>query len=68
MAQPSIWSKIKALIHEMKMTGRKAGIKGLYQRYGFKLFLAFFVYYLVRDVTLYILIPWWIAKKTILSP
>lgn len=40
-------------------------MKGLYRKYGLKLFLAFFFYYLIRDVTLYILIPWWIAQKAL---
>lgn len=50
---------------EMKQTWKQSGFKGLYRRYGIKLFLAFFFYYLIRDVTIYILIPLWIAKKTL---
>ena len=65
MPLQSSWSKLKILLREMKKTWREAGIKGLYKKYGFKLFLAFFCYYLIRDVTIYILIPWWIAKKAI---
>jgi len=65
MSAPSNWSKLKTLLGDMKKTWREAGIKGLYKKYGIKLFLAFFFYYLIRDVTIYILIPWWIAKKAI---
>jgi hypothetical protein len=67
MAPQSNWSKLKTLLSEMKKTWRETGVKGLYKKYGFKLFLAFFCYYLVRDVTIYILIPWWIAKKTLIE-
>lgn len=61
----STWPKIKAMLKEMKLTWKVAGFKGLYRKYGLKLFLAFFFYYLVRDVTIYILIPWWIAQKAL---
>ncbi len=64
ISQP-YWSKLKKLLSEMKKTWRESGIKGLYKKYGFKLFFAFFCYYLIRDVTIYILIPWWIAKKAL---
>lgn len=52
----------------MKRTWKEAGIKGLYKRYGLKLFVAFFFYYLIRDVAIYILIPWWIAQKALSNP
>jgi DHA1 family tetracycline resistance protein-like MFS transporter len=37
---------------------RKDGIKGLTRAYGWKLVACFFAYYLVRDLTLYVLLPW----------
>ena len=40
----------------------KNRIKNLYQKYGWKAAVAIFMYYLVRDVSLYILLPWLIAK------
>ena len=49
----------------MKATWTQAGFSGLYRKYGLKLFLMFFVYYLVRDVTIYLVIPWIIAKKAL---
>ncbi len=41
----------------------KKRIKDLYDKYGWKLAIAIFFYYLIRDVTLYILIPWYLAKN-----
>ncbi len=38
------------------------GFKGLIKRYGWRVAAAVFVYYLVRDVTLYVALPWLIAK------
>ena len=52
----------KGLIATMKQVRREAGWKGLFQRYGWKLVAGFIVYYLVRDVTLYILLPYLIVK------
>jgi len=43
----------------------KNKIHGLFKKYGWKAGIAIFFYYLVRDVTLYILVPWLIAKNII---
>lgn len=51
------------LFREAKQVFREGGIKGVIKRYGWKFFAVFFVYYLVRDVTIYILIPMYIAKN-----
>lgn len=42
---------------------KRDGIKVTFKRYGWKIFVLLFTYYLVRDVTLYIIIPWWVAKS-----
>ena len=57
-----LWSKIKSMLAEIRKTYRAGGFKAVWSRYGWKLFAAFFVYYLVRDVTLYIIIPYLVAK------
>ena len=54
---------IKTLFVEMKMTWKNSGMKGLYRKYGFKLFAAFFIYYLVRDSFLYLFLPWYFANQ-----
>lgn len=54
----SLW----ATFAQVRDTFRGEGFRGTFRRYGWKLFAAFFVYYLVRDVTLYILIPYLAAK------
>ena len=41
---------------------RKEGFKGLIKKGGWKLLVAFFVFYLIRDLILYVLIPYLIAK------
>lgn len=56
---------LKLIYSEMKQTWKSKGLKGLYKRYGLKLFLIFFVYYLIRDITLYIFIPWYIAQRVL---
>lgn len=47
--------------HSLKNDGLRATIK----RFGWKFFAIVFVYYLVRDVTLYIILPWMIARHFI---
>lgn len=44
---------------------RKSGFKGLGKTYGWRFVGCFTAYYLVRDVTLYILLPWMVAKGVI---
>lgn len=63
MTMPSAWTRLKFLFSEMKITWKTSGFKGLHQKYGFKLFLAFLCYYLIRDMTIYVVIPWVVAKK-----
>jgi hypothetical protein len=41
---------------------REKGMKGVFQRFGWKFFAAFFAYYLIRDLTIYVLIPWYLSK------
>jgi len=52
----------RTLFQEKKQTFKAQGFKGLFRVYGWKMVVAFFVYYLVRDVTLYILLPWLVAR------
>lgn len=40
-----------------------AGVRAVIRRYGWKFFLAFFMFYLIRDFSLYILLPYLFAKK-----
>ncbi|UXR63401.1 hypothetical protein EZJ49_09970 [Bdellovibrio bacteriovorus] len=51
------------VLREAKQVFREGGLKGVIRRYGWKFFAVFFAYYLIRDVTIYILIPWYVAKK-----
>lgn len=50
------------ILKEIKATFKESGFKGVTQKYGWKLFAAVFVYYLVRDVTLYILLPYLVYR------
>lgn len=51
------------VLREAKDVFKSDGLKGVIKRYGWKFFAVFFVYYLIRDVTLYILLPWYLAKN-----
>jgi hypothetical protein len=60
MGLKSIFSKEKG--KEYREVFKEQGFKGLVKKYGRKLVLAVFMYYLIRDSILYILIPYLIAK------
>lgn len=49
-------------ILEIRGVFREAGFRGILKRYGWKLIAAFFAYYLIRDISLYILLPYLITK------
>ena len=51
-----------AWIKTYKEIYKEKGIKAVFKKGGWKLFALVFMYYLVRDVTLYILIPYLLAK------
>ncbi len=62
LPKPSPWRRLMLVVSEARDTFKVSGFKGVVRRYGWRIFAVFFVYYLVRDVTLYVLIPWLIAK------
>ena len=41
----------------------KNKVSSFIKKYGWKAGFAIFVYYLIRDVSLYILLPWMIARN-----
>lgn len=61
----SFLHRFKEFFQQMKITWKSEGFKGLYKKYGFKLFVLFFFYYLIRDSLIYIVIPWLVAKHFI---
>ena len=54
----SLFKKLKEYRHVIK----KKGFKGFIKIYGWKVVVVVFLYYLVRDSILYILIPYLFAK------
>ena len=52
-------------ILEAKGTFKTSGFKGVVKKYGWKFFAFFFAYYLIRDVCLYIILPWYIARSVL---
>ena len=56
-------------LHELRKNTRESGIKKaikmMFKKYGWKFGLAIFMYYLIRDVTLYIVIPYLVYRGLI---
>ena len=52
--------------HELRTNTKESGlrqaIKIMFKKYGWKVGLAIFMYYLIRDVTLYIILPYLIMR------
>ena len=54
------------VLHELRKNAKESGvneaIKIMFKKYGWKVGLAIFMYYLIRDVTLYIILPYLIMR------
>ena len=60
-----LFTGIKTLLQECRTTFKEGGFKGIIRRYGWKTFAIFFIYYLTRDLILYVLIPYLVTKHFI---
>lgn len=58
-----MYAEATNIFKEAKTIFRQQGLRGVIKRYGWKFFVVFFAYYLIRDVTIYILLPWYLANK-----
>lgn len=56
----------KSAFQECGQLFKAGGFKAVFRRYGWKALIALFAYYLIRDLTLYLLIPYLIAEHIIL--
>lgn len=50
------------LLKEIKYTFKEGGFKALRKRYGWKIFAGVVAYYLIRDITIYLIIPYLIVN------
>ena len=54
------------VLHELRKNTRESGIREairkMFKKYGWKVGLAIFMYYLIRDVTLYIIMPYLVMR------
>ncbi len=57
------WSRFRAQCQEMRLIWREKGFKALIKHYGWKFFLVVFCYYLIRDILLYLVLPYFIASS-----
>ena len=48
---------------EMALSIKNKGIRISFKRYGWRLVSLVVAYYLVRDLTIYILIPYWLTSN-----
>ncbi|HWU41882.1 MAG TPA: hypothetical protein VN132_00550 [Bdellovibrio sp.] len=51
------------MLKEFKTTFKENGFKGLRKKYGWKIFAGVVAYYLIRDITLYLVLPYLIASN-----
>ena len=57
-----MFKALSELRSNTKKQGLKAASKMMLKKYGWKVGVAIFMYYLIRDVTLYIIIPYLVMK------
>lgn len=53
---------LRKWIQQLRDERREAGWRGLLKKHGWKVFAAFFAFYLVRDLILYVAVPLGLAK------
>lgn len=58
-------SRYRPRLAEAKAEWKKNGLRSLFRKYGWKFVALVFTTYLVRDVTLYIFLPWLVARRLI---
>jgi len=56
-----VWAS-RDFVREATLSFRRGGFRATLRQYGWKLFAAFFIFYLVRDVTLYVVLPYLAAR------
>jgi|TARA_B100000035_G_C20695182_1_gene420141 hypothetical protein len=49
---------VPKIVREWRADFRKGGFKLLLKEKGWKILIAFFIFYLIRDVSLYVIIPY----------
>ncbi|MBC7386797.1 MAG: hypothetical protein H7301_11640 [Cryobacterium sp.] len=57
--------RIRFTIRTVRTEMKENGLRGLFRRYGWRLFAFGIAYYLIRDIILYLFIPWLIARHLI---
>lgn len=50
-------------LREFRTNLKEKGLRGTFRHYGWKLFAAIFLYYLIRDLALYVALPLYIASR-----
>jgi hypothetical protein len=56
--------RLRTTFQEARQIYREKGFRAVLARFGWKFVVAIFLYYLIRDLTLYVLIPWLLISKT----
>ena len=54
--------RLKKFLRDARQVVRDDGFKALFRKYGWKLIAVFFLYYLIRDTILYIVIPYLVVS------
>ena len=58
-----MFKALNELRNNARESGSREAIKIKFKKYGWKVGVAMFMYYLIRDVTLYIIIPYLVYKN-----
>jgi hypothetical protein len=57
-----VLASFKNQISSIRTEFKAGGFKGVFKKFGYKLFLIFFFYYLIRDLIIYVLVPYLVAR------
>ncbi|MBS1963517.1 MAG: hypothetical protein JST04_14980 [Bdellovibrionales bacterium] len=58
-----MFARYRKLAAEAKSELKRNGFRSLFRKYGWKLVALVFTTYLVRDIALYIVLPWLVSRN-----
>ena len=53
----TLFQNVRAIFHEARQIYREKGFRAVVKRYGWKLVIGVFCYYLIRDILIYLVLP-----------
>jgi hypothetical protein len=60
-----MFKRYRTFASDVKTELKKHGLRALFRKYGWKLVAVAFTTYLIRDIALYLVLPWLVARSLV---